>query len=132
MCWFCWPMLGSKSNESVVQQREKMSRQETIAKTIRVQPIPSEASSHSEFRWITEPALTTDWLTAREAARYLKVKVRTVLLWARQGKIKGHVLSGTKRHVWRFLQTDLDAALLESPVLPSEAPSVCPAERMGK
>lgn len=73
-----------------------------------------------------------DWLTASEAADYLRVKVRTLLLWARQGKVKGFALSGTKRRVWRFRQTDLDAALLESPVLPSPSPSVRPAERMGQ
>jgi excisionase family DNA binding protein len=71
-----------------------------------------------------------EWLTAMEAAAYLKVKVRTLLLWARQGKVKGFALSGTKRRVWRFRQLDLDAALLEPTVLPSQSPSVRPAERM--
>lgn len=60
-----------------------------------------------------------DWLTATEAALYLKVKARTLLLWVRQGKVKGFALSGTKRRVWRFRRQDLDAALLESGVLPS-------------
>lgn len=50
------------------------------------------------------------WLTVEEAARYLRVKERTLLLWARQGQIRGFILSGTKRHVWRFRQADLDAA----------------------
>jgi len=36
-----------------------------------------------------------EWLTATEAAAHLKVKQRTVLLWVRQGKIKGYRLSGT-------------------------------------
>jgi excisionase family DNA binding protein len=72
----------------------------------------------------------SEWLTAMEAAAYLKVKVRTLLLWVRQGKVKGFALSGTQRRVWRFRQADLDAAILESPVLPSESPSVRPAERM--
>jgi len=71
-----------------------------------------------------------EWLTANEAARHLKVKVRTLLLWVRQGKVKAFALSGTKRRVWRFRQPDLDAVLLESAVLPSESPSVRPAERM--
>lgn len=62
---------------------------------------------------------TSEWLTANEAAQYLKVKVRTLLLWVRQGKLQAYALSGTKRHVWRFRKQDLDAALLESPVLPS-------------
>ena len=66
----------------------------------------------------------SEWLTASEAAQYLKVKVRTLLLWARQGKVKGFALSGTKRRVWRFRKSDLDAALLESPVLPSLSLSV--------
>jgi excisionase family DNA binding protein len=61
----------------------------------------------------------SEWLTALEAAAYLKVKVRTLLLWVRQGKVKAFALSGTKRRVWRFRRQDLDAALLESPVLPS-------------
>ena len=65
-----------------------------------------------------------DWLTATEAADYLKVKTRTLLLWVRQGKVKAFALSGTKRRVWRFRQRDLDAALMESPVLPSTPLSV--------
>jgi excisionase family DNA binding protein len=70
------------------------------------------------------------WLTVAEAAQHLKVKPRTLLLWVRQGKVKAFALSGTKRRVWRFRQMDLDAALLESPVLLSTTPSVRPAERM--
>ena len=73
----------------------------------------------------------SEWLTADEAANHLKVKPRTLLLWVRQGKVKAFALSGIKRRVWRFRQADLDAALLESPVLLSTAPSVRPAERMG-
>ena len=57
------------------------------------------------------------WLTAEEAAQYLKVKVRTLLQWARQGKVKGYPLSGTKRRVWRFLYADLDAMLVGPAVL---------------
>lgn len=72
----------------------------------------------------------SEWLTAMEAAAYLKVKVRTLLLWVRQGKVKGFALSGTKRRVWRFRQADLDATLMESAVLRSQSPSVRPAERM--
>jgi excisionase family DNA binding protein len=51
------------------------------------------------------------WLTAGEAAQYLKIKPRSLLLWVRQGKIKGYALSGTKRRVWRFRCEDLDSAL---------------------
>ena len=71
-----------------------------------------------------------EWITASEAASYLRVKVRTLLLWTRKSKVKAYALSGTKRRVWRFRRLDLDEALLESPVLTSEAPSVRLAERM--
>jgi excisionase family DNA binding protein len=40
-----------------------------------------------------------EWLTAGEAAQYLKVDTRTILLWTRQGKVKGFALSGTKRRL---------------------------------
>jgi excisionase family DNA binding protein len=56
------------------------------------------------------------WLTATEAAQYLKVEPRTLLLWARQGKVKGFTLSGTRRHVWRFRHVDLDGMLTEPSV----------------
>ena len=66
----------------------------------------------------------SEWLTAQEAAQYLRVKPRTLLLWVRQAKVKAFALSGTKRHVWRFRREDLDTALLESRVLPSTSQSV--------
>ncbi|MGA7459132.1 MAG: helix-turn-helix domain-containing protein [Candidatus Korobacteraceae bacterium] len=70
-----------------------------------------------------------EWLKAEEAAAYIKAKVRSFLLWVRQGKIKGYALSGTTRHVWRFLKKDLEAALLSNPVLMSETPTVLSKER---
>ena len=72
----------------------------------------------------------SEWLTATEAAAYLKVRVRTLLLWVRQGKVKAFALSGTKRRVWRFRQADLDSVLLESAVLPSIPLSVRSERRM--
>ena len=61
------------------------------------------------------------WLTAAEAALYLKVQTRTVLSWVRQGKLKGYALSGSRRHVWRFRVVDLDDMM--------KLPSVAPANR---
>ena len=52
-----------------------------------------------------------EWLNAAEAAAYLKIDRRTLLEWARRGQLKGYKLSGTKRHVWRFLASDLDESL---------------------
>jgi len=66
-----------------------------------------------------EDVPAAEWLTAEEAARYLKVKRRTLLLWVRQGKLQAFALSGTKRHIWRFRKQDLDSALLQSSVLTS-------------
>ncbi len=54
----------------------------------------------------------SEWLTAGEAASYLKIEPRTLLLWARQGRVKGFVLSGTQRITWRFRAADLDATLV--------------------
>jgi len=58
-----------------------------------------------------------EWLTANEAAEHLRIKTRTLLQWTRQGKINGYALSGGRRHVWRYLRAELDAAVLGRPAL---------------
>jgi excisionase family DNA binding protein len=62
---------------------------------------------------VYDSASTTlaQWLTANEAAAYLRVDSRTLLRWAREGKVRGFTLSGATRHVWRFRHADLDATL---------------------
>jgi excisionase family DNA binding protein len=60
------------------------------------------------------------WLTGREAAQYLRVNHRTLLLWARQGKIPAHKLSGIRRCVWRFLRSELDGTLGLSSAEPAD------------
>jgi len=55
--------------------------------------------------------MESKWLTGREAASYLRVNHRTLLQWARQGKVPAHKLSGIRRCVWRFLRPELDAML---------------------
>ena len=57
-------------------------------------------------------ATKKEWITAMEAAVYLRISRRTLLLWVRQGKIPGYALSGVKRRVWRFRKEDLDTILL--------------------
>lgn len=57
----------------------------------------------------------SEWLTANEAAQYLKVKPRTVLKWAKHGSIPAHALSGCRRVTWRFLKSELDSAILNPP-----------------
>ena len=59
--------------------------------------------------------MESEWLTATEAAHYLKVQPRTILKWAKQGTIPAHALSGTARVTWRFLKSELDNAMLNPP-----------------
>jgi len=82
----------------------------------------SESSSRAE-------SCTSDWLTASEAAEYLKVKPRTLLAWARRGTVKAYPLSGTRRRIWRFRREDLDGALLSRSVVRSSTPTVLSKER---
>lgn len=77
----------------------------------------------------TSETTQSHWLTANEAANYLRIESRTLLLWVRQGHMKGYVLSGTRRQTWRFLRVDLDDALkanfpLKKPCVSVVAPSV--------
>jgi excisionase family DNA binding protein len=59
------------------------------------------------------------WLTTTEAAEYLSIEPRTLSLWARQGKVKSYLLSGTLRQTRRFLVSDLDD-MLTTPSADSE------------
>jgi excisionase family DNA binding protein len=90
--------------------------------------IPNNASA-SSVADVSSEATSSTWLTATEAARYLKIKTRTILFWARSGRIKAYSLTGYKRRVWRFRQCDLDAALFASAVLTSSSSSAGSADR---
>jgi excisionase family DNA binding protein len=93
---------------------------------------PSGNLSHPAEDRAVAASVASEWLTAAEAARYLKIRARTLLLWARQGKVKGHALSGTRRHVWRFRREDLDSAFFQPAqrdVLHSPSSSVRSAEK---
>ncbi len=59
--------------------------------------------------------MDSEWLTANEAAQYLKVQPRTILKWAKAGTIPAHALSGCKRVTWRFLKEEIDRAMLKPP-----------------
>ena len=86
----------------------------------------------SEGRVYMSAENTIEWLTANEASEHLEIKKRTLLYWVNHGKVKAYALSGTKRRVWRFLRQDLDAAVLQSPVvLNSAAPTVLPPAKAG-
>jgi excisionase family DNA binding protein len=53
--------------------------------------------------------LTSQWLTASEAAEHLRVKPRTILRWAKSGLVPAHKLSGAARITWRFCAEELDS-----------------------
>ena len=72
---------------------------------------------------------STEWLTAEEAALHLKVKRRTLQLWARKGAMPAYALAGTRRRIWRFRREDLDAAVLLRNVVDSPSPTVLSNER---
>jgi excisionase family DNA binding protein len=76
------------------------------------------SSQPSREGFATSATASIEWLTAKEAALYLRANHRTILLWARQGRIKGHRLTSTKRSVWRFRREELDMAFAP-PQLPT-------------
>lgn len=53
-------------------------------------------------------ASATEWLTAAEAAAYLKVNGRTLLRWARDAYVPATPIGEGRRRLWRFLETDLE------------------------
>ena len=61
------------------------------------------------------PGAQSGWLTAREAALYVRVSHRTILEWAKTGRIPAHRLSGTDRITWRFRAEELDGAMMAAP-----------------
>ena len=90
-------------------------------------PVNSSIESVNQGRGAAE---RRTWLTAADAAQYLHVKTRTILLWARQGKVNAYALTGTQRRVWRFLHADLEAMVTQKkPVVISAQPSVLANER---
>ncbi len=96
----------------------------------RSQPSDPEHFSTESVTQCRVAAERRTWLTAAEAAQYLSVKTRTILLWARQGKVNAYALTGTQRRVWRFLRADLEAMVTQKkPVVISAQPSVLANER---
>lgn len=75
-------------------------------------PLPRRRSTSKAIRGAVV-VITSEWLTASEAAELLRVKHCTVLKWAKTGQIPAHRLSGSKRVIWRFLKSELDAMLSE-------------------
>jgi excisionase family DNA binding protein len=49
------------------------------------------------------------FIDAAEAATFIKLHRKTLLHLAREGSIPAHPLTGSRRRVWRFLVSELDA-----------------------
>lgn len=77
-------------------------------------PDPVKNADNRGRKGPTVESAVSEWLTATEAAQYLKVKPRTVLKWAKEGRIPARPLSGEKRITWRFLKSEL-FSMLASP-----------------
>jgi excisionase family DNA binding protein len=61
---------------------------------------------------IPPSTLVEYYVDADEAARFLKLDRRTVLRWAREGKLPAHPLDPSAAHKdWRFLLSELDSWL---------------------
>ena len=69
-------------------------------------------NTKSISEWNAKPV--NEWLTAAEAAQYLRVNPLTLLQWVRERKVPAHQLSGVRRCVWRFLRPELDSLLRSS------------------
>ncbi len=52
---------------------------------------------------------TEPFVDVAEAAGFLKLHPKTLLRLARRGSIPAHPLTGRRRHIWRFLLSELDA-----------------------
>src|ERR1700722_4235065 len=58
------------------------------------------------------------YVDAETVARFLSVTRRQVLELARAGKIPAHPLQGSRRRVWRFKLSEVDAAVSSGPCKP--------------
>ena len=108
-CSYSWP------REQICMLNQPNLSKLQVAESVTGTPNSNQCSVHPISQSSFEENASI-WLTAPEAAQYLKINVRTILLWARQGRIKAYALSGTKRHLWRFRSSELASAFAKSSV----------------
>jgi excisionase family DNA binding protein len=106
------PEVASPETKRSVTPAVVNSEQLSIRSDFGVESHSDQMQSASQM--ISSRNETLEWLTAAEAARYLKVKSRTLLFWVRLGRVKGYPLSGTQRRTWRFLKVDLDDTIVRN------------------
>jgi excisionase family DNA binding protein len=72
------------------------------------------------------------YVDADAVASFLSIKRRQVLELARAGKIPAHPLLGSRRKVWRFRLSEVDAAVvsgIRQPPIPSNGEALAEAIR---
>ena len=60
---------------------------------------------------LDKPGSSSDYMTAQEAAKYLRVNHRTLLMWARKQQVPAIPLGGAHRKTWLFSKVTLDEHL---------------------
>lgn len=60
---------------------------------------------------LDKPSSSSDYMTAQEAAKYLRVNHRTLLMWARKQQVPAIPLGGGHRKTWLFSKATLDEHL---------------------
>ena len=65
-------------------------------------------SANPAFQFLSGPQNQIAFIDAKEAAVLLKIHPRTLLRWAREGRIPAHPVAGSKRRTWRFVAAEID------------------------
>jgi excisionase family DNA binding protein len=76
--------------------------------------VPGAASRFETSLVTREPAVISvepvkPFIDASEAAAFIKLHRKTLLRLAREGSIPAHPLTGSRRRIWCFLKSELDA-----------------------
>lgn len=70
--------------------------------------------NRGKIRMAKTQIVESPWMNTAEAAAYIRRPPKYLLYLCRIGRIKGHVLSGSKRKTWAFRKEDLDRSLIEN------------------
>src|ERR1700730_5153140 len=77
-----------------------------------VTPVRLETNRESIRGMMNEGAQPEPFVDADAVAAFLSIKRRQVLELARSGRIPAHPLLGSRRKVWRFRLSEVDAAVV--------------------
>src|ERR1035437_7443620 len=102
--------IGSKGGKAAAAGMTKAQRVARARKASRAREVKRMENATMEKITVIDTlhAEAEEWMTASEAATYLKTAPRSLLRLVRDGKLPAYRLSGSKRHTYRFLARDLD------------------------